>query len=123
MKELEKIIRDIIDKYDFDYGNSEIILDQRQFTIEAPNNWILTVDIPKTDWEYYINPNVGSKEKSRNLLLEIATHCLVCDPEEEFIEVWSPKFEYSPFTFMDMLREDKKFFTKKAEELQYDYCF
>ena len=114
MKDLENIIKEIIDKYDLDYGNSDVDLETGRFYIEAPNNWIITVVIPENDMGFYINSKVDKEQKVRALLEQINHACIAADPEDKFRDMWSPQAPISPFYLMDCLRDDKKFFMNVA---------
>lgn len=123
---VKEIFQDIVDEYSLDYGNGEIIFENDgepwiNATIEAPNNTTIQVIIDGNDYQALFNDENGELEDSSTvrgiLASEIHKAIEEWDAEETFKELWSVSFEYGPFEFADMLREDDEFFNNVDDEL------
>ncbi len=128
-KIIEEIFQDIVDEYSLNYGNGEITFENDgepwiNAVIEAPNNTTIQVIIEGSDYQALFNDENGELEDSSTvrgiLASEIHKAIEEWDAEETFKELWSVNFEYGPFEFVDMLREDEEFFNNVDDELLTD---
>ena len=117
MKNLNERINEIFDtlveELDLDYGNSYFDDLGYGSLIEAPNNTTLPIYPEFEEDETYTDEEIKEKILER---MERAIEYF--DPEETFEEIWSPRFEYSAFQFVKMLKEDEDFFNTKKREIR-----
>lgn len=125
-RKVEDIFQDLVDDYSLDYGNGEITFENDwdvwiNAVIEAPNNSTIQVVIDGSDYQALFNDGNGELEDSSTIrgILASEIHKAIeeWDAEETFKELWSRDFQYSPFEFVDMLREDEEFFNNVDDEL------
>ena len=100
------------------FGNGEINTDDSMInvTIEAPNHTTLNIQ--------FIDDEIKNLESE--FMSTYIKHAIKriddFDPEETFNELWSPEFakhnNFSPFQFMDILKEDDQFFKEEKDRLQ-----
>lgn len=118
-RKVEDVFQDLVYDYQLNYGNGEITFENDgepwiDATIEAPNNSIIAVCIDGSDYQALFNEKNGELEDTvtiRGILAsEIHKAIEKWDAEETFKELWSPNFEYGPFEFVDMLKEDADYF-------------
>ena len=123
---VEDIFQDLVDDYSLDYGNGEITFENDwdvwiNVVIEAPNNSTIQVVINGSDYQALFNDENGELEDNSTIrgILASEIHKAIeeWDAEETFKELWSRDFQYSPFEFVDMLREDEEFFNDVDDEL------
>ena len=99
--------KDLIERYELDYGNSECFIqrdngtDFLYATLEAPNHGTVTATLP-------------ADSNTRDLRCAMAEACADFDAEEEFNELWSPEFSQhnnlSPIQFIHNLNDDQEYF-------------
>ena len=112
----ENVATEIIEKYDLDYGNSEIYFSgtHMDVTIEALNHSTVTVTIP-------LDHELTEGEIDSQIRKEMGKVAMDFDAEETFEELWSPEFSehnnMSAFTFVKILQEDEEFFQELATRL------
>lgn len=100
------------------FGNGEVYTDDSMInvTIEAPNHTTLNIQFIDDEIE-----KLKSEFKTTYLIKAIKT-IDGFDPEETFNELWSPEFanhnNFSPFQFVEILKEDEQFFKKEKDRLQ-----
>lgn len=125
-RKVEDIFQDIVDDYSLDYGNGEITFENDDdvcinAVIEAPNNSTIQVIIEGSDYQALFNDKNGELEDSSTIrgILASEIHKAIeeWDAEETFKELWSASFEYGPFEFVNMLREDEEFFNNVDDKL------
>lgn len=125
-RKVEDIFQDLVDDYSLDYGNGEITFENDDdawinAVIEAPNNSTIQVVIEGSDYQALFNDGDGELEDSSTIkgILASEIHKAIeeWDAEETFKELWSRDFQYGPFEFADMLREDEEFFNNVDDEL------
>ena len=107
--ETMEFLETLTEKYSLDYGNGDTFEQGDDFiwNVEAPNN---------TTIEVWLN---NYKEMTRNDIIDELVDTLYdFDPEEVFKDLWYRDFEYSPFTFMDMLKEDEQYFDETIKEIK-----
>lgn len=115
MTKIEQIAQSIIDEYELDYNNAEIIVDDDgcQMTVEAPNHATVTIDI-------YLNDIDKGNEKV-TMLKAIADEIKDFNTDEEFNELWSDEFgehnNFRPSEFFRMLSEDEDYFKQCSEKM------
>lgn len=117
---IDNIFEEIVDEFDLDHGNSGYSSLDFDGTyrgwIEAPNHAVLEVNIeidPYGDFDYYTD------EEIRDLFLDaIVESTQEFSPEDKFEEVWRPNFRIRAFQYMEMLKEDKQFFTEVEEKIE-----
>lgn len=129
-KIVKEVFQDIVDDYQLDYGNGEITFENYNdlenykdlwidAVIEAPNNSVISVPIDGSDYDaLFHNEQLEDKITIRGIFAsEIYKAIEEWDAEETFKELWSCDFEYDPFTFVDMLREDEDYFDDVEDKI------
>ena len=117
MTKIEQIAQNIIEEYELNYNNAEIIADNEgcQMIVEAPNHATVTIDI-------YLNDiDKGNKEVKIAMLNKIADKIKCFDADDEFDEIWSYEFgkhnNFRPSQFLRMLLEDEDYFDQCSEKM------
>lgn len=128
-KIVEGIFQDVVDEYQLNYGNGEITFEGTQDdpwidqVIEAPNNTTISAYVEGLDYQALFDDE--SKLRNNAAIRKILA-CAICkaidnwEPEDTFEELWEPGFEFSAFEFMEMLKEDKKYFDDTYKELEVE---
>lgn len=106
----------IVEEFYLDHGNAGYSLlnfdGSYRAWIETPNHTVLEINIefdPCDDFDYYTD------EEIRDLFLEaIVKSIQAFDPEERF----EKNSKFKPFQYMEMLKEDKQFFTNIEERIK-----
>lgn len=117
---IDDVYWDIVDEFDLDDGNSGYSLLNFDGTyrawIESPNHVMLEINIkfdPCDNFDYYTD------EKIRDMFLDaIVKSTQAFDPEERFEKICHPNFRIRTFQYMEMLKEDKQFFTEVEEKIE-----
>lgn len=113
------VAEDLTEYYAFDFGNAEAYVqnDCLYCSIEARNNTTISLWVGQIEDE---TPAQCRKEITQAMIDAIRDF----DPEEEFNELWSPRFSshtgISPFRFVDMLRADSEYFNVMADRMERD---
>lgn len=122
-KTMVKSLKDLKEELEYitahlNFGNGEINTDDSMInvTIEAPNHTTLNIQ--------FIDDEIKNIESE--FMSTYIKHAIKriddFDPEETFNELWSPEFakhnNFSPFQFMDILKEDDQFFKEEKDRLQ-----
>ena len=99
--------KQLIERYELDYGNSECFIQRNNgtdflyTTLEAPNHGTVTATLP-------------ADSNARELRRAMADACASFDAEEEFNELWSPEFsqhnDLGPYEFINNLNDDQEYF-------------
>ena len=114
MTNIEQIAQSIIEEYELDYNNEEIIVDDEgcQMTVEAPNHATVTVNISFDSTE-------GNEKVT--MLKAIADEIKDFNTDDEFDELWSDEFgehnNFRPSEFFRMLLEDEDYFKQCSEKM------
>lgn len=101
-----------------DFGNNEVYIDDSiiNVTIEAPNHTTLNIQFIDNEIEKLKSEFMSTYIKHTIKTIE------AFDPEETFNELWSPEFanhnNFTPFQFVEILKEDEQFFKEEKDELQ-----
>ena len=104
--------------YHLNFGNGEVYIDDSMInaTIEAPNHTTLNIQFIDDEIE-----KLKSEFKTTYLIKAIKT-IEAFDSEETFNELWSPDFgkhnNFTPFQFVEILKEDEQFFKEEKDQLQ-----
>lgn len=115
MTKIEQIAQSIIDEYELDYNNAEIIVgdDGCQLTVEAPNHATVTVNIS------FDSTDEGNE--TATMLKAIADKIKDFNADDEFDELWSREFgehnHFKPSQFFRMLSEDEDYFDQCSEKM------
>lgn len=120
---MAKSLKDLKEELEYvtnhlNFGNGEVYTDNSMInvTIEAPNHTTLNIQFIDNEIE-----KLKSEFKTTYLIKAIKT-IEAFDPEETFNELWSPDFgkhnNFTPFQFVEILKEDEQFFKEEKEQLQ-----
>lgn len=116
LKDLKEELEYVTDHLNF--GNGEVYIDDSMInvTIEAPNHTTLNIQFIDDEIE-----KLKSEFKTTYLVKAIKT-IEAFDPEETFNELWSSDFgkhnNFTPFQFVEILKEDEQFFKEEKDQLQ-----
>lgn len=120
---MAKSLKDLKEELEYvtnhlNFGNGEVYTDNSMInvTIEAPNHTTLNIQFIDNEIE-----KLKSEFKTTYLIKAIKT-IEAFDPEETFNELWSPDFgkhnNFTPFQFVEILKEDEQFFKEEKKQLQ-----
>lgn len=120
---MAKSLKDLKEELEYvtnhlNFGNGEVYTDDSMInvTIEAPNHTTLNIQFIDNEIE-----KLKSEFKTTYLIKAIKT-IEAFDPEETFNELWSPDFgkhnNFTPFQFVEILKEDEQFFKEEKDQLQ-----
>lgn len=113
---LENIFNNLIDEFDLDHGNAgfDDLDEEGRFIgyIEAPNNTTLTVDV-----NFDLDEELTDEKIKEKFIEGVKDAIYYFDPEETFEELWHPDFAFGAFQFVEMLKEDEKYFQDVKDEL------
>lgn len=121
LKDLKEELEYVTDHLNF--GNGEVYIDDSMInvTIEAPNHTTLNIQFIDDEIE-----KLKSEFKTTYLVKAIKT-IEAFDPEETFNELWSSDFgkhnNFTPFQFVEILKEDEQFFKEEKDQLQKQLCY
>lgn len=116
LKDLKEELEYVTDHLNF--GNGEVYADDSMVnvTIEAPNHTTLNIQFIDNEIE-----KLKSEFKTTYLVKAIKT-IEAFDPEKTFNELWSSDFgkhnNFTPFQFVEILKEDEQFFKEEKDQLQ-----
>lgn len=120
-KQIEGVLNDFINKYELDYGNGYVTVENNdaELVVEAPNNATCHIyfyeEIETLKEIYNANDNNISDDEILNTILpEIKASLYEFDADNEFCDIWSPNFQYLPSKFIQMLQEDEEYFKEVA---------
>lgn len=115
VKSLREHVAALIEEYDLDHGNAEVYYWQSD---PAPGGLYVSVEAPN---HATVGTWIGVGVSEEELRRELAERMREFDADEEFNEMWSPKFGdhngFTPSEFMGMLQEDMAFFRETAARL------
>lgn len=120
---MAKSLKDLKEELEYvtshlDFGNNEVYIDDSMInvTIEAPNHTTLNIQFIDNEIEKLKSEFMSTYIKHAIKTIE------AFDPEETFNELWSPEFanhnNFTPFQFVEILKEDEQFFKEEKDQLQ-----
>jgi predicted nucleic-acid-binding protein len=108
-EKIKEFIDEIIEEYELDYGNSETCIQEDDvfFNLEAPNNGT-------------IGKLFHGDATKKEIVKEIVDTLLSFNADDEFDCLYN-SVDFKPSEFIDMLKEDEKYFKDTAEKMSLKY--
>lgn len=116
IKKIKRMMEDIINKYELDYGYVEEYSNFIELCVGSPNNSIISACFGISDFE-----NMEDGEIIRHIKKKIAKNIYYFDADDQFEEIWSMEFgknnNFRPSQFINMLIEDEEYFMNIYNQL------